>query len=428
MSRALIRRRQFLRSGTALLLAPPTRVVRYVEARLQPGRQRRADEQPEQTAAAARPWLLYVGCYSSPAGPEGAAGRGSGIYLFEMSPDTGVLTQRAVFPTDANPSWLALDPAREFLYSANETSNYQGMASGSASAWAIERASGKLTLLNTVSSEGAGPAHLSVHPSGKFVFVANYHGGTVAVLPVRANGQLGTASDVVHDSGTVGPTRASSAPAGSFAISGHDKPHAHMIEADPAGRFVLASDLGLDQIFIWKFDAQKGKLTPNDPPAIRLPAGDGPRHFVFHPNGRWFYLLQEEGSTVVVFDYDAERGRLTARQTISTLPEGFRGTNFTSEVRISPDARFLYVGNRLHDTIAWFSIASDGKPAFVGEEWTRGDYPRSFTIDPSGKFLYSCNQRADHIAAFRVDAKTGAIHFTGEYAAVGTPAIVLFLE
>ena len=371
------------------------------------------------------PILAYVGAYSSPQGPEGSHGNGQGIYLFEMNPATGSLTQRALFPSDANPSWLAFDPSRTHLYAANETSTFPG-PSGSVSAYSIDRASGHLTLLNTVSSEGAGPAHLSVHPSGKWVLVANYAGGTVAVLPIQAGGKLGKATDVKKNHGQVGPVHASSAPPGSFAISGHDSPHAHMIQSDPAGRFVLATDLALDRIFIWKFDAEHGTLTANDP-AVVLPPGDGPRHFTFHPNGRWFYALQEEASTLVTFDYDAARGRLTPKQTISTLPKGFTGTSFTSEVMVSADAKFVYAANRLHDTIAWFSIGESGTLTFAGEAATRGDYPRSFNIDPTGNFLYSCNQRADAIATFHVDRKTGSLTFTGQYTPVGTPAIIIFL-
>jgi len=372
------------------------------------------------------PILAYVGTYSSPQGPEGSRGNGQGIYLFEMNPATGALVQRAVFPSNANPSWLAFDPSRTHLYAANETATSPGSASGSVSAYAIDRTSGHLTLLNTVSSEGAGPAHLSVHPSGKWVLVANYAGGTVAVLPIQVGGKLGAATDVKRDHGPVGPVHASSAPPGSFAISGHDNPHAHMIQSDPAGRFVLASDLALDRIFIWKFDADHGTLAANDP-AAALPPGDGPRHFTFHPNGRWLYALTEEASTLVTFDYDADHGRLTPRQTISTLPKGFTGTNFTSEVMVSADARFVYAANRLHDSIAWFSIDPAGTLTLAGEAWTRGDYPRSFNIDPAGNFLYSCNQRGDAIAAFRVDRKTGSLTFTGEYTPVGTPAIIIFL-
>ena len=377
--------------------------------------------------ATGKPVLAYVGTYSSPQGPEGSKGRGQGIYLFEMHPSTGTLSQREVVPDDSNPSWLAFNPSRTHLYAARETADFQGANSGSVSAYSIDRSHGHLALLNTVSSEGAGPAHLSVHPSGKYALVANYHGGTVAVLPIRANGQLGAATDVKHDQGELGPAHAASAPPGSFAISGHDAPHAHMIASDPSGRFVLATDLGLDRIFIWKFDVDSGKLTAADPPSVTVPPGDGPRHFTFHPNGRWFYSLQEEASTLVLFDYDAARGRLTARQTISSLPKGFTGTDFTSEVMISPDARFLYAANRLHDSIAWFSIGETGALAFAGEAWTRGDYPRSFNIDPSGNFLYSCNQRADAIAAFRVNRKTGELTFTGQYTPVGTPAIIIFL-
>ncbi len=174
------------------------------------------------------------------------------------------------------------------------------------------------------------------------------------------------------------PVNATTGPKGSFAISGHDKPHAHMVEADPMGHFVLAADLGLDEIFIYKFDAASGKMTLNNPPSFKLPAGDGPRHFLFHTNRHWFYTLQEESSTLVACDYDSARGTLKAKQTISTLPKDFAGTNFTSEIVLSPDSRFLYVANRLHDTIAWFSIDSNGKLAWAGEEWTRGDYPAEF--------------------------------------------------
>jgi 6-phosphogluconolactonase len=373
------------------------------------------------------PVLAYVGTYSNPQGPEGSKGNGQGIYLYQMDPATGALSLRKLFKNDSNPSWLTFDSSRTHLYSANETQEYQGKKSGSVSAYSINRASGDLTLLNTVSSEGAGPCHLSLHPSGRYALVANYHGGTVAVLPIHPNGELGQATDIKADQGKTGPIHAASAPSGSFAISGHERTHAHMIESDTAGKYVLSSDLGMDCLFVWKFDAEKGKLIPNDPATVSLPAGDGPRHFTFHKNGRWFYSLQEEGSTVVLFDYDSEKGKLVERQTLSTLPKGFGGTNFTSEIMVSPDGKFLYAANRLHDSIAFFSIAADGKLTLSGEEWTRGDYPRSFNFDPTGNFLYSCNQRGDAIAVFRINRQTGALSFTGHYTPVGTPAIILFL-
>jgi 6-phosphogluconolactonase len=258
--------------------------------------------------------------------------------------------------------------------------------------------------------------------------VANYFGGSVAVLPIMSNGTLGAASDVKLDSGKIGPTRASNAPSGSFAFSGHDRTHAHMIQADPSGRFVLHVDLGLDKIFVWKFDERRGVLTPGETSVVALPPGDGPRHFDFHPNGRWLYSLQEEGSNIVLFDYDAAIGRLTARQTISSLPAGFAGSNFCSEILVSTDGRFVYVGNRLHDSIGIFSIDSTGKLAFVADEWTRGNYPRSFSFDPTGRFLYCCNQRGDNIAVFRVDHNTGGLNFTGHYAPVGNPSSIIFLD
>jgi 6-phosphogluconolactonase len=378
-------------------------------------------------AAAPGPILAYAGTYSAPVGAEGAPGRGQGVYLFEMNPATGALTERALFPNAANPACLALNASGTRLYSANETSTYEGVPSGSVSAYEIERPGGRLKLMNTVASEGAGPCHLSLHQSGKWVFVANYHGGTSAVFPIGANGELGAASDVKRHDGALGPDRAASAPPGSFAWSGHDRTHSHMIQPDPSGRFVLAADLGLDRILVWKFDAVAGKLIPDDPPSAAVAPGDGPRHFAFHPNGRLLYSLQEEGSTLVTWDYDGATGRLKAKQTISSLPPGFAGTNYTSEVAVSPDARFVYAANRLHDTIAWFSIAADGTLRFVGEEPTRGDYPRFFTFDPSGRFVYSCNQRADAIVSFRVNRKTGALTHTGQYTPIGTPSFLAFL-
>ena len=405
-----ISRRSFLGGTTALALMKPPRALTQGQASSLNGS-----------------ILAYVGAYSSPQGPEGSTGNGQGIYLFQMNPATGALSRREVFADDSNPSWLAFDPSRTHMYAANETGTFQGTNSGSVSAFSINRSNGHLTPLNTVSSHGAGPAHLSVHPSGKFVLVANYAGGKVAVLPIRPNGELGSATDVKADVGKVGPTHAASGPAGSFAISGHEAPHAHMIQADPSGRFVLASDLGLDQILIWKFDPEKGTLTANNPPSASLPPGDGPRHFTFHPNGQWLYSLQEEASTLVLFDFDANLGRLTAKQTISTLPKNFAGTSFTSEVMVSPDGKFVYAANRLHDTLAVFSIGQGGVLRWVSEVWTRGDYPRSFNLDPTGSFLYACNQRSDAVSTFRINRETGNLTFTGQYTPVGTPAIIIFL-
>lgn len=391
--------------------------------------------QPLMGADAARekaPVIAYVGTYTSPlenmrpTQVDLPPGNGRGIHLFEMDRTTGALTPCGLHEMGTSPSALAFNAAKTHLYSANETERIGDDEAGSVSAFAVDPNTGALSLLNTVSSGGKGPAHLSVHPSGKFVLVANYFGGSVAVLPILPDGSLGAASDVKKDTGTVGPTKAKNAPPGSFAFSGHDQTHAHMIESDPGGRFVLHADLGTDEILIWRFDAAKGLLTANDPPAVSLPPGDGPRHFAFHPEGRWFYSIQEEGSTITLFDYDAERGRLAPRQTISSLPPGFAGSNFCSEIMLSADGRFVYAGNRLHDSIGIFAVGADGTLTFVTEEWTRGNYPRSFSLDPSGEFLYCCNQRADNVTVFRVDKKKGTLSFTGHYTPVGNPSIIVF--
>jgi 6-phosphogluconolactonase (cycloisomerase 2 family) len=377
--------------------------------------------------------MAYVGTYTSPLKNMKATqvdlppGNGRGIHWFEVDRASGALTPAGVYEMGTSPSCLAFNADKTRLYSGNETERVGDNESGTVSAFAIEN-DGSLKLLNSVSSGGKGPAHLSVHPSGQFVLVANYFGGSVAVLPIQPDGSLGEAKEVKKDAGKIGPTKATNAPPGSFAISGHDQTHAHMIEADPSGKFVIHVDLGLDQILVWKFEADKGTLTAAETPFISLPPGDGPRHFAFHPNGRWFYSIQEEGSTVVLFDFDAQTGRLTSRQTISSLPPGYAGSNFCSEITVSADGKFVYAGNRLHDSIGIFAIGADGTLTFVTEEWTHGDYPRSFTFDPTNSFLYCCNQRADHIAVFRVDKSSGKLAFTGHYTPVGNPSQIVFRD
>jgi 6-phosphogluconolactonase len=380
------------------------------------------------------PLIAYVGTFSSPLRDtlptqvDLPPGNGRGIHLFRVDRVTGAMKPAGVFEMGTSPNCVVVNAAGTRLYSTNETDHVGADKQGTVSAFAIDRTDGKLTLLNTVPSGGAGPTYARFHPAGRHLLIANYFGGSAAVLPVLADGKLGPATDVKNDAGKLGSTQATHAPPGSFAVSGHDRTHAHMIAADPAGRFVLHVDLGLDKIFVWRFDADKGKLTANDPPALDFPTGDGPRHFHFHPNGRWLYSVQEEGSTVVRIDYDAESGKLTPRQTISTLPPGYAGSNFCSGILVSPDGRFVYAGNRLHDSIAIFSIGVDGALTYVGEEATRGSYPRSFEFDPTGRFLYVCNQRADNVTTFRVDSKTGGLTFTGQYTPVGNPSAMVFLD
>jgi 6-phosphogluconolactonase (cycloisomerase 2 family) len=386
------------------------------------------------TPGGGRPLVAYVGTFSSPLRDmlptqvDLPPGNGRGIHLFLIDRETGAMTPHGIVEMGTSPSCLALNAAGTRLYSANETDRVGDDRQGTVSSFAVDRADGKLKLLNTVRSGGAGPTYVSVHPAGRHLLVANYFGGSVAVLPILADGTLGEASDVKVDTGPIGPTRATNAPPGSFAFSGHDRTHAHQIQADPSGRFVVHVDLGLDRIFVWKFDAERGLLVANDPPSVSLPPGDGPRHVHFHPNGRWFYSIQEEGSTLARFDYDGGSGRLTGRRTISTLPPGFAGSNFCSEILVSSDGRFVYAGNRLHDSIGIFAVGADGDLSYVGEEWTRGNYPRSFAFDPTGRFLYCCNQRGDTVAVFRGDRRTGGLTFTGHYAPVGNPSMLVFLD
>lgn len=417
MTPPILSRRSFLKSSTAM--AGGSLVSSAMQA---------------QTGTAKGPLMAYVGTFTSPLRKplptqvDLPPGNGRGIHLFQMDRATGALSPAGVVEMGSSPNCLAINAAGDRLYSTNENDKLDDTDAGSISAFSINRADGQLTLLNTVSSGAAGPTYVSIHPTGKFLLVANYFGGAVSVIPILSDGKLGPASDVKKDTGTVGPKKPTNAPPGTFAFSGHDVSHAHMVEADRSGRFVLSANLGLDKIMIWKFDDGTGVLTPNDPASVSLPPGDGPRHFAFHPDGRWLYSLQEEGSTIVLFDYDFAKGRLTSRQTLSSLPPGYAGSNFTSEIMVSSDGRFVYAANRLHDGIAYFSVGKDGTLTFVGEEWTRGDYPRSFNFDPTGNYLYCCNQRADNVTCFRVDRKSGALVFTGQYTPVGNPSHIVFLD
>jgi 6-phosphogluconolactonase (cycloisomerase 2 family) len=348
--------------------------------------------------------------------------------MFRIDRKTGAMKPAGVYESGTSPSSLVLNVDGSRMYSANETDRVGEERHGTVSSFSVARGSGALTLLNTIPSGGAGPTYVSLHPSGRYLFVANYFGGSVSVLPIREDGSLAEPMDTKSPTGKIGPTTAPNAPNGSFAFSGHDRTHAHMIQSDPSGKFVLHVDLGLDRIFIWSFDVEKGSLTESPQASFALPPGDGPRHFHFHPNGRWFYSIQEEGSTIVAFDYVSGTGTLTPKQTISTLPEGFEGSNFCSEILVSNDGRFVYAGNRLHDSIGIFSIEPNGELKHVADEWTRGNYPRSFNFDPSGEFLFCCNQRADHVSIFKVERESGMLQFTGQYAAVGNPSCIVFNE
>jgi 6-phosphogluconolactonase (cycloisomerase 2 family) len=408
-SQVALSRRGFLKSTAAIAAIGSAPAMAQLE-----NEPLEADEEPE-----ASPIRAYVGTYTN---------HGQGIYLFHMNPSTGGLRQIKVFTGISNPSWLAIHPNKKYLYAANEDFS---PPIDTISAFAIDQTNGDLSLLNMRSAEGYGPAHISVHPAGKHLLVSNYGSGDIAVLPINPNGSLGNATDARDDVDAcvpacpVGPPNAAKAPPGSFAISGHDAPHAHMIESDPNGNFVLVNDLGLDLTIIWKFDENSGTLS--DPKTVPSSPGAGPRHFAFHPNGRWFYSLNEEASTLAFMIYNPNNGSLNPVAEISTLPPAFVGTNFTSEVILSHDGNFVYCANRLHDTIAIFEVLGNGLPKRIGEIWTRGDYPRNIAIDPTGQFMFACNHRGDAITSFRIEDGGSKLTFTGKYTPVGSPAIITFL-
>ena len=364
-------------------------------------------------------FYAYVGTYTP---------NGGGIYLFRVDRATAALLQVQVVDDIKNPSWLALNPAQTRLYAISEIDNYQGTHDGAVVTYAIDPTSMQLTRLSAVGSSGTLPAHVSVHPSGKFVFVANYGGGNVAVFPVAADGTLGPASDVRPSVGPRHHARAIDDPPGQFAVSDHDGPHLHMVAADPTGQFVIANDAGLDLTLIWRLDVQGGRLLPAEAPVLVAPPGSAPRHFVFHPSGKFFYNLYEHDARVVVYDYDGSRGAMRLKQSVSTLPPHFAGSNLASGIVVSPNGRFLYVGNRLHSSVAIFAIAEDGQLRTAYETWTHADSPRSIAMDPSGEIMFSCNQRSDSLTSFRINPASGALAFTGRFEAVGSPAVMVPLK
>jgi 6-phosphogluconolactonase len=348
---------------------------------------------------------VYVGTYTQ---------RGSkGIYLFELDPTSGRLTPRGLAAAVKDPSFLAIHPNRRFLYAVGEGDQFEGKPAGAVSAFAIDPDAGKLTLLNRQSSGGAGPCHLVTDRRGRHVLAANYSGGSVCALPIREDGRLGKATALVrHRGSSVNKAR-------------QEAPHAHSINLDRANRFAFACDLGTDQVLVYRYDADRGTLTPNDPPAAQLSPGSGPRHFAFHPTGKYAYVINELKSTVTAFDYDARRGVLRAVQTVSTLPRRFTGENTTAEVQVHPSGKFLYGSNRGHNSIAVFAIdARTGKLTAVGRQGKDVKIPRNFGIDPAGKFLIVANQEGDSLVVFRINRRTGELTPTGVKVEVPMPVCV----
>lgn len=351
----------------------------------------------------------YIGTYTR--------GDSQGIYLLDLDLKTGKLTSQGLAAESVNPSFLALHPSGKYLFAVNEVGQLDGEKSGGVSAFRIEAKSGKLKLLNQQLSLGGAPCYLVVDNAGKNVLVANYTGGSVACLPINENGELGKATSFIqHEGSSVDPRR-------------QKGPHAHSINLDAANRYAFAADLGLDKVLIYRFDSAGGKLTTNDPAFAKVKGGAGPRHFDFHPSGRFAYVINEMHLTVTAFSYDAQSGKLTELQTISTIPGGVQNGFSTAEVQVHPSGKFLYGSNRGHDSIAVFSIdQKTGKLTSVEHEPTGGRTPRNFGIDPTGQFLLAANQSTNDVVVFRIDQQTGVLSPTGNKVAVPSPVCVKFAK
>jgi len=357
--------------------------------------------------AAPNDMLVYIGTYTN------GKSKSEGIYVYRMNLATGALTQASVATLKSSPSFLAIDPKHKFLYAVNEVNEFNGKKNGGVTAFAIDQKTGALKQLNQQGAPGV-PCHVSVHQSGKWVLIANYGGGNVALYPVKADGSLGEMSDVAQHTGKGADPRR------------QGEPHAHCIMLDAAGRYAFAPDLGLDKVMIYKLDTANGKFIANG--FAQTKPASGPRHFDFHPNGKFAYVISELSSTVTAFAYDKAKGALTELQTLSALPEGFSGTSYCADIHVHPSGKFLYGSNRGHDSIVAYAIdGATGKLALIGHESTQGKYPRNFGIDPTGQWLLAANQNTNNIAVFRLDAQTGKLKFTGQQIEIDAPVCVKFI-
>jgi 6-phosphogluconolactonase len=344
---------------------------------------------------------IYVGTYTG--------GPSKGIYSYRFQASTGRLTPIGLAAETSNPSFLAVHPNRRFLYAVNEDPN------GMVSSFAIDPATGGLKLLNSVSSKGSAPCHVSVDRTGTFLFVANYNDGIAAAYKIKQDGSLTEATATYQHAGR-GTTQRQAGP------------HAHMAAVSPDNRFVWVADLGIDRLVSYKIDAEKG-MVPNDPPSVQITGGSGPRHLVFRNDSRFAYVINELSATITVFSYDAAKGTMSEVQTISTLPTDYTGQKSCAEIRLHPSGKFLYASNRGHDSIAVYTVdAAKGTLTSVGYVPTGGKTPRGFAIDSTGRFLIAANQGSNNIVVFTIDQATGNLTPTGEKYEVGSPVDVLFVR
>jgi 6-phosphogluconolactonase len=353
-------------------------------------------------------FIAYIGTYTRQ--------NSKGIYAWRFDAATGKPTPIGLVGESSNPSFLAIHPNHRFLYAVNENNTFEGQPGGSVSAFSIEAATGQLKALNQVSTGGGGPCHVALDKTGKWLFVANYGGGSVAAFPVHPDGSLGKASTFVqHTGSSVNPQR-------------QRKPFGHSTNPSPNGRFVLVADLGLDQVLTYPIDKVKGLVTP--PSSIaKIEPGSGPRHMAFHPKSKFVYLVSEIAATVTAFSYDAAKGGVKELQTISMLPRDFTGTKAAAEIAVHPSGKFLYASNRgSADSIAVVAI-DPGKGTLTAVDYvpTGGKNPRNFAIDPTGAYLLAANQDSANVVVFRIDRKTGKLTPTGDKLDVLFPVCVTFL-
>ena len=354
--------------------------------------------------------LVYVGTYTGP--------KSKGIHLFRLRPEGSEpflepLGLAAEFP---QPSFLALDPARRRLFAVNESGTWSGQKAGSVASFAIDPASGQLRKISETSSGGAAPCHLTLDRTGRNLLVANYSAGNVAVIRVGDDGHLSEPTSVQQHSGS------------SINRQRQQGPHAHAVTLDPAERFLFVCDLGIDRVMIYRFDADRGTLTPHEPAFAPLKLGAGPRHLVFRPDGRFAYVVNELDSTVTAFAYEANRGRLTEVQSVSTLPTGFTGRSTTAEIQVHPNGRLLFASNRGHDSLSIFRIDPEkGTLTAAGHHPTGGRTPRHFGLDPTGALLAMGNQESDTIVLARIDPETGALTSSPRTASAPSPVCHVFL-
>ena len=354
------------------------------------------DASPKPPGLKAR--FVYVGTYTFPGTAPGGThqSQAKGIYVFRMNPSSGGLNllQIAEIP---NLSYLALDPTLSHLYSVNE------MTAGAVSAYAINQANGVLSFLDIKPTNGQDTTHLSVQPSGQYLFAASYTSGNFQVFRINGDSSIGDMTDNFQSVGNgTGPNP-----------DRQEGPHAHQILTDLDGNHVFGVDLGGDKVNVWNLDPGTGTLNENTVPLAPIASGSGPRHMAFHPDRQHAYVLSELASSITVFDYDPVRAAFIWKQTISTLPPDFNGTNTTAEIRIHPSGRFLYNTNRGHNSVTMFEIDPDtGELEVIGWESTRGEWPRGMNIDPSGTFLYAANQNTDNIAVFRIQPVSGRLNFS----------------